>query len=75
MNAPLKQTQYGWNHPLSEVINSLIENGLQIEFLHEFPFSVYDVFSNSVKGKDGWWRIKGMEDIIPMMFSIKAKKN
>jgi hypothetical protein len=32
-----------------------------------------DVFSNSVKGKDGWWRIKGMEDIIPMMFSIKAK--
>ena len=75
MNAPLKQKEYGWNHPLSEVINSLIENGLQIEFLHEFPFSVNDVFSNSVKGKDGWWRIKGMEDIIPMMFSIKAKKH
>jgi SAM-dependent methyltransferase len=75
LNAPLKQKQYGWNHPLSEVINSLIENGLQIEFLHEFPFSVYDVFPNSVKGKDGWWRIKGMEDIIPMMFSIKAKKH
>ncbi len=73
MNAPLKQKEYGWNHSLSEVINSLIENGLQIEFLHEFPFSVYDVFSNSVKGKDDWWRIKGMENIIPMMFSIKAK--
>ncbi|MFB3055783.1 MAG: class I SAM-dependent methyltransferase [Ignavibacteriaceae bacterium] len=73
MNAPLKQKEYGWNHPLSEVINSLIENGLQIEFLHEFPFSVYDVFSNSVKGKYDWWRIKGMENIIPMMFSIKAK--
>ena len=73
MNALLKQKEYGWNHPLSEVINSLIENGLQIEFLHEFPFSVYDVFSNTVKGKDGWWRIKGMENIIPMMFSVKAK--
>lgn len=73
--APLKQIQYGWNHPLSEIISSLIENDLEIEFLHEFPFSVYNVFPNTVKGKDGWWRIKGMEDIIPMMFSIKAKKN
>lgn len=71
--APLKQIQYGWNHPLSDIINSLIENGLQIEFLHEFPFSVYDVFANSVQGEDGWWRIKGLENKIPMMFSIKAK--
>lgn len=73
-NAPLKQTQYGWNHPLSDVINALVKNGLRIEFLHEFPFSVYDVFANSVKGEDGWWRIKGMENIIPMMYSIKATK-
>jgi SAM-dependent methyltransferase len=72
--ADIKQIEYGWNHPLSDIINSLVENGLQIEFLHEFPFSVYDVFPNSVKGKDGWWRLKGFEDIIPMMFSIKAKK-
>jgi SAM-dependent methyltransferase len=74
LNAPLKQVQYGWNHPLSEIINSLIENGLQIEFLHEFPFSVYDVFANTAKGEDGWWRLKGRENIIPMMFSIKAKR-
>lgn len=74
LNAPLKQVQYGWNHPLSEIVNSLIDNGLEIEFLHEFPFSVYDVFPNSVQGEDGWWRIKGLENIIPMMFSIKARK-
>ena len=74
LNAPLKQKQYGWNHPLSDVINSIVANGLQIEFLHEFPFSVYNVFPNSVKGKEGWWRINGFEDLIPMMFSIKAKK-
>ena len=72
--APLKQKEYGWNHPLSDVVNSLIENKLRIEFIHEFPFSVYNVFQNTVRGKDGNWRIEGMEDIIPMMFSIKAKK-
>ncbi|MFC2102846.1 class I SAM-dependent methyltransferase [Bacteroidota bacterium] len=74
LNAPLKQTEYGWNHPLSDIINSLIENGLQIEFLHEFPFSVYNVFANTVQGEDGWWRIKGLENTIPMMYSIKAQK-
>jgi SAM-dependent methyltransferase len=74
-DAPLKQSEYGWNHPLSDVINALVQNGLKIEFIHEFPFSVYNVFSNSVKGEDGWWRIKGMENIIPMMFSIRANKS
>ena len=28
--------EYGWNHGLSEVINSLIEAGLQIEYLNEY---------------------------------------
>ncbi len=73
-NAGIKNVEYGWNHPLSEVINSLINNGLKIDFLHEFPFSVYDVFPATVKGKDGFYRLKGMENIIPMMFSVKAAK-
>ncbi len=73
-NAKIKLVEYGWNHSLSEVINSLIGNGLQIEFLHEFPHSVYNVFPNTIRGNDGFWRLKGMEDIIPMMFSIKARK-
>ncbi len=73
-DAKIKQVEYGWNHPLSEVINSLIQNGLQIEFLHEFPYSVYNVFPNTAKGEDGWWRLKGFENIVPMMFSIKARK-
>jgi len=73
-DAKIKQVEYGWNHPLSEVINSLISNGLKLEFLHEFPYSVYNVFPNTVKGKDGWWRLKGLENIIPMMFSIKVRK-
>ena len=73
-NADINEIQYSWNHSLSEVINSLTGNKLKIDFLNEFPFSVYNCFANTVKGSDGWWRIKGLEDIIPLMYSIKAIK-
>jgi 2-polyprenyl-3-methyl-5-hydroxy-6-metoxy-1,4-benzoquinol methylase len=73
-NADINETVYSWNHSLSEVINSLSSNNLKLEYLNEFPFSVYNCFANTVKGPDGWWRIKGLEDIIPLMYSIKAVK-
>jgi ubiquinone/menaquinone biosynthesis C-methylase UbiE len=74
-NAPLTGTEYGWNHPFVEVITALLQHGLKIESFREFPFSVYNCFRNTVQGADGWWRIKGYEDKLPMMYSIKAKKN
>jgi hypothetical protein len=34
-----KTVEYGWPHPLSEVINALITAGLRIEALHEYPYA------------------------------------
>lgn len=73
-NADISEVQYSWNHSLSEIINSLAGNDLKLEFFNEFPFSVYNCFANTVRGTDGWWRIKGLEDILPLMYSIKAIK-
>ncbi|MEP6675979.1 MAG: methyltransferase domain-containing protein [Ferruginibacter sp.] len=73
-NAPIKATEYGWNHPFSEIINALIKHGLQIQQLNEFTFSPYGCFQHTEKGEDGMWRIKGMGDKFPMMYSIKATK-
>jgi len=72
--ALLTGTEYGWNHPFSEVITSLHTHGIQVQSFKEFPFSVYNCFPNMVQGEDGWWRIKGLENKIPMMYSLKAIK-
>jgi 2-polyprenyl-3-methyl-5-hydroxy-6-metoxy-1,4-benzoquinol methylase len=72
--AEISYKEYGWNHSLSEVFNALIAKGLRIDFLNEYPYSPYDCFSNTVKGTDGNYRIKGVENIIPMVYSIKATK-
>jgi ubiquinone/menaquinone biosynthesis C-methylase UbiE len=72
--AEISYKEYGWNHSLGEVINALIAKGLRIDFLNEYPYSPYDCFSNTVRGEDGNFRIKGLENIIPMVYSIKATK-
>lgn len=70
----IQAKEYGWNHSLSEVVSALIKHGLRIELFNEYSYSPYDCFNNTVKGSDGNYRIKGMEDKIPMVYSLKAKK-
>jgi SAM-dependent methyltransferase len=66
---------YEWTHSLGNIINALISAGLKIEFLHEFPYANYDVFPFLEEGEDEKWRLKGKEEIIPLMFSLKATKS
>ncbi len=73
-NAAIKSIEHGWNHPFSEIINSLLKQGLQIMALNEFPYSPYNCFNNLEKGSDDMWRIKGMDEKMPIMYSIKAIK-
>jgi SAM-dependent methyltransferase len=69
-----KRTYYMWDHSLGEVITSLIEAGLAIEFLHEFPFHLRDKFPGMLEGPDGYWRFTGAHGEIPLLFSLKARK-
>ena len=73
-NAPIKSIEHGWNHPFSEIINALLKHGLQIQLFNEFSYSPYNCFNNLQQGADGMWRIKGMDEKMPMMYSIKAVK-
>lgn len=63
-----------WHHSLSEVLNSLISNGMTIEFLNEFPYQVYNCFSNLIEIEKGKWVSDKHGDKIPYMYSIKARK-
>ncbi len=63
-----------WHHSLSEVLNSLIKNGFQIELLNEFPYQVYNCFENMKEIETGKWVFNGPEDTIPYMYSVRALK-
>ncbi len=65
---------YEWQHSLGDIVCALIDAGLRIEFLHEFPFSCYKAYAVMEQGDDGWWRLPKHNDSFPQMFSIRATK-
>lgn len=73
-DAPYRSISYEWTHSMADIVNALIEAGLTIDFLHEFPYSIYKGFPFLEQGPDGLWRAPGLEDVVPLLFSIKARK-
>ena len=73
--ADFTQENITWNHSISEVINSLINNGLQIDSFDEFDYSPYNCFNKTKKIGINKYRIKHLGNKIPMVYSIKATKN
>lgn len=74
-NADINQSYVMWNHGISEVLNSLIKNGLEIKAVDEFDYSPYNCFNKTVEFEKGKYRIAHLENKIPMVYSIVAKKN
>lgn len=73
-NAEINGESITWNHSLSEVINALINNGLNILQFNEFDYSPYSCFSNVVEFEKGKFRIAEHGNKIPMVYSILAQK-
>lgn len=66
--------EYSWNHSLSSIFTSLLNAGLGIELFQEHMQSPYNCYANMVEVLPGKWQIKGMENKIPVLFSLKATK-
>lgn len=63
-----------WNHSISEVVNSLIDNGLEIKKLDEFDYSPYNIFVNPVETEAGKFRVAQHGNKLPLVYSILAIK-
>ena len=69
-------TEYGWAHPIAEIVTAVAGAGLRIEFLHEFDWVDYEVVPMLDRGGDGKWRLhEGIEGELPLMYSLRARKD
>ena len=70
----IESPTYEWQHSLSDIVCALIDVGLRIEFLHEFPFTCYQAHPVMERDVDGWWRLPRHNESFPQMFSIRATR-
>ncbi|MFX1504296.1 MAG: class I SAM-dependent methyltransferase [Promethearchaeota archaeon] len=74
-SADLKnKAAYEWDHPISEIINALINANLELEFLHEFPYTFFNIHPDMKEREDGYWEFQTSKFTVPMMFSLRAHK-
>jgi SAM-dependent methyltransferase len=72
--ADLTHPAFFWSHTLGDVVSALAAAGLRIEFVHEFPYSVYNCFPYVEEREPGRWWPRESAGSLPLMFSIRASR-
>ncbi len=69
-----KNHTFEWTWSMSDIVNALIKQGLQIQFINEYDKLFYQALDSMEKRADGWWYLPGHEQKVPLMFTLKAVK-
>jgi SAM-dependent methyltransferase len=66
--------EHGWDHSLGEIVTALVDAGLEIRSLREYPFCEWKL-DFTERAPDGTWRLPGdLDGRMPLFFSILATK-
>ena len=74
-SAELVLKTVGWNHGISEVLNALISNDIQIEIFNEYDYSPYNCFQNMVEITPNHFQIEAFGNKLPLVYAIKGLKS
>lgn len=73
-DALITYKSYSWNHGLGEVLQALLDQGLQLQQLREYDYSPYNCFKHTVQTAPDEFRIRGMEHQLPMVYALQYYK-
>jgi SAM-dependent methyltransferase len=69
-----RMIEYEWPFSMSEIVNTVADAGLRVEYVHEFPYEHWRSLPWLAEGKDGNWYPRDPKVRLPLMFSLKATK-
>lgn len=65
---------YSWTHTIGEIVSSLAQAGLRIDFLHEFPYCDWELSFLQKRAPHEWVPRPEVQAQVPLSFALKATK-
>ena len=72
VHAPIES--FEWPHSLAEIVQALLDAGLTLTSLREFPYCVHNCWKFLVESEPGRYVVKHHPGKLPLLFSISARK-
>ncbi|OPL17748.1 MAG: hypothetical protein AVO35_08790 [Candidatus Aegiribacteria sp. MLS_C] len=69
----VRSPSWEWQWTVSDVVNALLGAGLRIEFMHEHKYLPWKALPSMTECGYGRWRMPGELDLVPLMFSVRAR--
>jgi SAM-dependent methyltransferase len=70
-----QKVEYEWSPRMGEIVTGLIDAGLRIEFVREYPFTCYRHFPFLIEKEPGKWYMPDGMPSIPLTFTLRALKD
>lgn len=63
-----------WEWSVSDIVNALIEAGLQLEFLNEYEKLFFQLFPSMTSEDGGWYHLPQYAGKLPLLLTLRARK-
>jgi SAM-dependent methyltransferase len=70
-----RNKEYEWSWAIGDVLNTLIDCGLSIEFLHEYDSLYFNGMPGLEQNEIGFWRPADKAKRLPLTMTVRARKN
>lgn len=73
-DAPIALRDVGFNHGLGSVVTALLDVGLRVERLREYPWSPYDVLPDMEEISPGRYQMRRFGAKLPLVYGLVARR-
>jgi len=63
-----------WTWTLSDIINAILDAGLQLDFIHEYDRLFFKLFPCMTTQDNRWYQLPEYEDKVPLLLTLRARK-